>query len=230
MVLTLMHINFLPKSATIQMSRRSWGSLSQKPTVKAIQTSKNRIRKGLGYVSPRPVRIFIKRATSNCITFTDEEEGDKRQSVFDRIGKLQPWRSVFHRLGSNLKPAKRKSIHDKLGAARVLKEHINTSIEIESLKRLRSTVPSRMRREIDIHVSCNEVLKVKPKTIIYTRVQLYNEEMKKTLIQVMGPHQPKMRWHFHPALLYMTRSRLREARTSWLMKMVHELALLMRNS
>nr|GMC60158.1 uncharacterized protein LOC109150426 [Ipomoea batatas] len=104
------------------------------------------------------------------------EEGDKKQSVFDRIGEVQPRQSVFHRLGSNLKPAKRKSIHDRLGAARVLKEHINTSIEIESSKRLRSAVPSRMRREIDIHVSCDEVLKVKPKTIIYTRVQGGNEE------------------------------------------------------
>nr|GME07971.1 uncharacterized protein LOC109175453 [Ipomoea batatas] len=53
---------------------------------------------------------------------------------------------------------------------------MNTSIEIESSKRLRSVVPSRMRREIDIHVSCDEVLKVKPKTIIYTRVQGGNEE------------------------------------------------------
>nr|GMD60191.1 uncharacterized protein LOC109157567 [Ipomoea batatas] len=33
-----------------------------------------------------------------------------------------------------------------------------------------------MRKEIDIHVSCDEVLKVKPKTIIYTRVQRGNEE------------------------------------------------------
>nr|GMD98572.1 uncharacterized protein LOC109175453 [Ipomoea batatas] len=52
---------------------------------------------------------------------------------------------------------------------------MNTSIEIESSKRLRGVVPSRMRREIDIHVSCNEVLKVKPKTIIYT-LQGGNEE------------------------------------------------------
>nr|GMD95020.1 uncharacterized protein LOC109150426 [Ipomoea batatas] len=52
---------------------------------------------------------------------------------------------------------------------------MNTSIEIESSKRLRDVVPSRMRREIDIHVSCNEVLKVKPKTIIYT-LQGGNEE------------------------------------------------------
>nr|GLL21394.1 uncharacterized protein LOC109175453 [Ipomoea trifida] len=53
---------------------------------------------------------------------------------------------------------------------------MNTSIEIESSKRLRSVVPSHMRREIDIRVSCDEVLKVKPKTIIYTRVQGGNEE------------------------------------------------------
>nr|GMC86691.1 uncharacterized protein LOC109175453 [Ipomoea batatas] len=33
-----------------------------------------------------------------------------------------------------------------------------------------------MRQEIDIHVSCDEVLKVKPKSIIYTRVQGGNEE------------------------------------------------------
>nr|GMC72731.1 uncharacterized protein LOC109175453 [Ipomoea batatas] len=33
-----------------------------------------------------------------------------------------------------------------------------------------------MRQEIDIHVSCDEVLKVKPKTIIYTRVQGGYEE------------------------------------------------------
>ncbi|XP_031098665.1 uncharacterized protein LOC116002606 [Ipomoea triloba] len=128
-------------------------------------------RKGLGYVPPKPVRIFINRATSNCITSADEEEGDKRQSVFDRIGKAESRQSVFNRLGSGPRPAKRKSVHDRIGPTQVPKKSTSSPTEIEPSKRLRSTVPSRMRRENDIQVSCGENLKVQPKTIVHTRVQ-----------------------------------------------------------
>ncbi|XP_031099703.1 uncharacterized protein LOC116003902 [Ipomoea triloba] len=135
-------------------------------------------RKGLGYVPPKPVRIFINRAASNSIS-TDESEYDpqltaangKKKSVFKRMGKRESQRLVFDRLGSNPKAPKRKSIHDRLGVVQDAKNKASHPVEAETSKRLRSMIPSRIRRETNIHVSCGEVLKVQPKTIVHTRVQ-----------------------------------------------------------
>nr|GMC83251.1 uncharacterized protein LOC109150426 [Ipomoea batatas] len=87
------------------------------------------------------------------------------------MGKVESQRSVFDRLGSNPKTSKRKSIHDRLGIVQDVKNNASQHAEVESSKRLRSMIPSRMRRETDIHISCGEVLKVQPRTIVHTRVQ-----------------------------------------------------------
>nr|GMD16150.1 uncharacterized protein LOC109154689 [Ipomoea batatas] len=87
------------------------------------------------------------------------------------MGKVESQRLVFDILGSNPKTSKRKSIHDRLGIVQDVKNNASQHAEVESSKRLRSMIPSRMRRETDIRISCGEVLKVQPRTIVHTRVQ-----------------------------------------------------------
>nr|GLL35822.1 uncharacterized protein LOC109150426 [Ipomoea trifida] len=87
------------------------------------------------------------------------------------MGKVESQRSVFDRLGSNPKTSKRKSVNDRLGVVQDVKNNASRPVEVESFKRLRSMIPSRMRQETDIHISCGEVLKVQPRTIVHTRVQ-----------------------------------------------------------
>nr|GLL33646.1 uncharacterized protein LOC109150426 [Ipomoea trifida] len=86
------------------------------------------------------------------------------------MGKMEFQRSVFDRLGSNPKALKRNSIHDRLGAVQVMKDNASHPVEVGPSKMLRSMIPSRIRRETNIHVSCGEVLKVQPRTIVHTRV------------------------------------------------------------
>ncbi|XP_070057676.1 uncharacterized protein [Nicotiana tomentosiformis] len=54
---------------------------------------------GLGYKQLSPVRISIRRASSNYITAEDESVASSRPSVFDRLGKSTVRTSVFERLG-----------------------------------------------------------------------------------------------------------------------------------
>nr|GMD66119.1 40S ribosomal protein S18 [Ipomoea batatas] len=87
------------------------------------------------------------------------------------MGKIESQHSVFDRLGSNPQAPKRKSIHDRLGVVQDVKNNASHSVEAEPSKRPPSMIPSRMRRETDIYISCGEVLKVQPRTIVHTRVQ-----------------------------------------------------------
>nr|GLL19525.1 uncharacterized protein LOC109154689 [Ipomoea trifida] len=87
------------------------------------------------------------------------------------MGKIESQRSVFDRLGSNPQAPKRKSIHGRLGVVQGVKNNASHPVEAEPSKRPRSIIPSHMRRETDIHISCGEVLKVQPTTIVHTRVQ-----------------------------------------------------------
>nr|GLL39929.1 uncharacterized protein LOC109150426 [Ipomoea trifida] len=96
---------------------------------------------------------------------------DKKKPVFKTMGKVESQRSVFNRLGPNPKAPKRKSIHDRLGVVQDVKSSASHPVEVGSSKRLRSMIPSRMRRETNIHISCGEVLKVQPRIIVHTRVQ-----------------------------------------------------------
>ena len=56
-------------------------------------------REGLGYSQPPPIRISIRRASNNHITFEDDVTApNKRPYVFDRLGEATTRISVFERL------------------------------------------------------------------------------------------------------------------------------------
>ncbi|XP_070028860.1 uncharacterized protein [Nicotiana sylvestris] len=56
-------------------------------------------REGLGYNKLSPVRISIRRVSSNYITIEDESTASNKPSVFDRLGKSLMRTSVFEILG-----------------------------------------------------------------------------------------------------------------------------------
>ncbi|XP_019160960.1 PREDICTED: uncharacterized protein LOC109157567 [Ipomoea nil] len=92
-------------------------------------------------------------------------------------------------------------MHDRLGAVQVIKDSANVPAEVEPPKRLRSMIPSRMRRETYIHVSCGEVLKVQPKTIVHTRVHKEeNEESVGSSDDVLPTTQEEVASSFHITL------------------------------
>ncbi|XP_070026114.1 uncharacterized protein [Nicotiana sylvestris] len=124
---------------------------------------------GLGYKQLSPVRISIRRACSNYITIEDESAASNRPYVFDRLGKSTMRTSVFERLG----PLKKGN--------KLQRNHRNTrtpaSPKIQEIsKDFQSLVPSRMRRQTKLMVSCEEVLKVKPYTVVYTKERNKDEE------------------------------------------------------
>nr|GLL49345.1 uncharacterized protein LOC105964676 [Ipomoea trifida] len=116
------------------------------------------------------------------------------------MGKVESQRSVFDRLGSNPKAPKRKSIHDRLGAVQLMTDNASPPIESKPSKRLRSMIPSRMRRQTDIHVSCREVLKVQPSTIVHTRVRKRENEESVGSTDDVVPPQGEEASSFHITL------------------------------
>nr|GMD69674.1 ADP,ATP carrier protein 1, mitochondrial [Ipomoea batatas] len=124
----------------------------------------------------------------------------KRKSVFKRMGKIESQRSVFDRLGSNPQAPKRKSIHDRLGVVQGVKNNASHPFEAEPSKRPRSMIPSRMRRETDIHISCGKVLKVQPRTIVHTRVQKGRNEESIDSSDDVAPPQGEEALSFHITL------------------------------
>ncbi|XP_049359184.1 uncharacterized protein LOC125823856 [Solanum verrucosum] len=88
-------------------------------------------REGLGYSQPAPIRISIRRASNNHITFEDDvTTPNKKPSVFDRLGESPARTSVFER----------------------------------------------MRRRVELVVSCKEELKAKAHTVVYTNEREEDEE------------------------------------------------------
>nr|GMD39427.1 uncharacterized protein LOC109192688 [Ipomoea batatas] len=61
-------------------------------------------------------------------------------------------------------------------------------------------IPSRMRREKDIHISCGEMLKVQPRTIVHTRVQKGENEESVGSSNDAVPLQGKEASSFHITL------------------------------
>nr|GMD58830.1 uncharacterized serine-rich protein C215.13-like [Ipomoea batatas] len=97
------------------------------------------------------------------------------------IGKVESRQSVFNRLGASPKEVspkevKRKSVHERLGPVPTIKKHTKSPLGAEPSKEIKSAVPSRMRREVDVNVLCGEVLKIRPKIIVHTYIQEENEE------------------------------------------------------
>ncbi|XP_075095392.1 uncharacterized protein LOC142173674 [Nicotiana tabacum] len=123
---------------------------------------------GLGYKQPPPISISIKRASCNYITAKKVSTMlNKKPSVFDRLAK--PRTSVFDRLGPLKKENKRHVSDRRIGAPIFAKKEILT-IDCPSL------IPSIMRRETKLVVSCGEVLKAKAHTIVHTKEREEDEE------------------------------------------------------
>ncbi|XP_070050774.1 uncharacterized protein [Nicotiana tomentosiformis] len=138
---------------------------------------------GLRYKQPSPVCISIRRASNNYITLEDESAASNRLSVFDRLGKSTVRTSVFERLGSLKKGNKFQRNYRNTKTAALPK--------IQKIsKDFQSLVPSRMKRQIKVMVSCDEVLKVKPYTVVYTKERDEDEENVGSLyhITAQGEH------------------------------------------
>nr|GMC54359.1 uncharacterized protein LOC109175453 [Ipomoea batatas] len=73
-------------------------------------------------------------------------------------------------------------------------------VEAEPSKRPRSMIPSRMKRETDIHISCGEVLKVQPRTIVHTRVHKGENEESVGSSDDVAPPQGEEASSFHITL------------------------------
>ncbi|KAL0411007.1 UNVERIFIED_CONTAM: hypothetical protein Slati_3690400 [Sesamum latifolium] len=145
----------------------------------AIQES----RVGLGFTPPKLIRIGIKRASSNYVveefssTEDDKRKESPRESVFNRLGPhrrtvhgTSSEQSVFDRLGPYKKIVYPKKCMFKV-AARTKK-----NVKFLHTQKLRSLIPSRMRRQITLAISCGKVLKVKAQTMIFTQVQSNDED------------------------------------------------------
>lgn len=87
-----------------------------------------------------------------------------KPSVFERLGPKVHRTSVFQRLGAKHQMSKRKMVPAKL---------------LCSPKGQWSLIPSRMKRCTDLIVQCGEVLKVKERTIVYTKVKEEDAETRK---------------------------------------------------
>ncbi|KAH0636131.1 hypothetical protein KY290_036559 [Solanum tuberosum] len=125
-------------------------------------------REGLGYNQPPPVLISIRRASNNHITFEDDVTAPKKKpSIFYRLGESTVRTSVFERLGQ-LK--KRNNKHQRS----YLKVTTLASYMIQ--KDFKSLIPSRMRRRVELVVSCKEELKAKAHTMVYTKECEEDEE------------------------------------------------------
>ncbi|XP_070013905.1 uncharacterized protein [Nicotiana sylvestris] len=124
---------------------------------------------GLGYKQPSPVHISLRRADSNYITAEDESVASNKPSVFDRLGKSPVGTSVFERLGPLKKGNKSQRNF----------QSIRTPVppKIQKISNnFQSLVPSRMSQQTKLVVSCKEVLKVKPYTMVYTKEYDEDEE------------------------------------------------------
>ncbi|XP_012849590.1 PREDICTED: uncharacterized protein LOC105969382 [Erythranthe guttata] len=158
-------------------------------------------RVGLGFVPQKPIRIAINRATSNYIIedefsstddFLESETKVRRTSVFDRLtpsvfDRLAP--SVFDRLGPLREWGHKKcdkrgfdrltpSVFDRLGPLRKWghnrsnKQELGVSnTKITKTRRVRSSIPSRMKRRTYLTISCGEELKAKIRTVVFTKIQ-----------------------------------------------------------
>ncbi|KAH0735286.1 hypothetical protein KY285_010993 [Solanum tuberosum] len=123
-------------------------------------------REGLGYSQPPPICIFIRRASNNHITFEDDvATPNKKPSVFDRLGESTTRTSVFERLG----PLKKN---------KNLRSYLKVTTPASHLVRkdFKSLIPSRMRRRVELVVSCKEELKAKVHTVVYTKEREEDEE------------------------------------------------------
>ncbi|KAL0440371.1 UNVERIFIED_CONTAM: hypothetical protein Slati_2520100 [Sesamum latifolium] len=145
----------------------------------AVQDS----RVGLGFTPPKPVRIAIRRVSSNYVvegfssTEDDKRKENPRESVFNRLG---PHRKTLHGI------ANKQSVFDRLGPRRRMgyqkkgmfkvTTYSKKNAKSSPTQKLKSLIPSRMRRQTTLVISCEKVLKVKAQTMVFTQVQSDDED------------------------------------------------------
>ncbi|KAL0303484.1 UNVERIFIED_CONTAM: hypothetical protein Sradi_6216500 [Sesamum radiatum] len=143
---------------------------------------------GLGFTPPKPIHIAIRRVSSNYVvegfSSTEDDKGkeNSRESVFNRLGPhkkalygISNKQSVFDRLGPRQRMGYQKKCMFKVTTP--WKKKIKSS----HTRRLRSLIPSRMKRQTTLAISCGEVLKVKAQTMIFTQVQSDDEDDRETV-------------------------------------------------
>ncbi|XP_057775222.1 uncharacterized protein LOC130994205 [Salvia miltiorrhiza] len=125
---------------------------------KTTNTSQNP-KAGLGYTVQSPVRIAIKRATTNYASAKQIQESSNNQKI-QRV-------SVFKRLGK--REARRISVFKRLGKGKSWKKDVTKGAdELNMTEKLKSSIPSRMKRCTTLLVSCGKELKAKIKTVVFT--------------------------------------------------------------
>ncbi|XP_075483743.1 uncharacterized protein LOC142523894 [Primulina tabacum] len=123
-------------------------------------------RTGLGFVPPSPVRIAIKRVGINYTAedgFSSTNNAcyeKQRVSVFDRLGRCKRWKG-------------KSNNHKKLNTS----NHLREANKQQDLGRLRSLIPSRMKRHTTSIISRDKFLKAKIKTVVYTRVRKNEDDI-----------------------------------------------------
>ena len=154
---------------------------------------------GLGYTPEQPAQIWIKKrsnaSSSQYIILEVGESSNQRKdhsslrvSVFDRIEASSSRVTVFDRLNTTCVTQNRdtlacKSVFDRLGAIRRLVDsHSQNSInfkvqrEKKAHNEIRSSIPSRMKRNSTLEISIEGSLKVKRRTIVHTSQSLVHKE------------------------------------------------------
>ncbi|XP_023925929.2 uncharacterized protein LOC112037349 [Quercus suber] len=154
---------------------------------------------GLGYTPEQPAQIWIKRRTnassSQYITVEVDESSNQRKdhplsrvSVFDRIEGSSSRVTVFDRLNTTCLTQNRntlacKSVFDRLGVTkRPVDNHSQNSTNFEDQgekkanDEIRSSIPSRMKRNFALDINIEGLLKVKRRTIVHTSQSLTHNE------------------------------------------------------
>ncbi|KAI3453509.1 hypothetical protein Pfo_010172 [Paulownia fortunei] len=124
-------------------------------------------RTSIGFVPQNPIRIAIKRASTNHVS---EGEFSSTDDVFDNNGKKIKQISVFDRLGPLKKLGSKSVNHQRLVISKTSK-HLKRVSRPRTTQKLQSLIPSHMRRCTTLLISCEKVLKVKLQTIIFTQTQ-----------------------------------------------------------
>ncbi|KAF3658802.1 putative TMV resistance protein N-like [Capsicum annuum] len=120
---------------------------------------------------PNAYMLFVKvgynpNEPSGLGTLSLEEEStasNKRPSVLDRLGEPTIRTSVFERLG----PLNTKKSNERRKGRQTTTMHSLPKIK----KDFQNLIPSRMRQQTKLVVSCNKVLKAKAHTVVYTKLK-----------------------------------------------------------
>nr|POE98007.1 hypothetical protein CFP56_42491 [Quercus suber] len=125
-------------------------------TLKAKGVGATSSKARVGYTPPTPVRIPIQKASVLMISIDDKEEEQpskpsKKLSVFDRIGQPTPYILVFDR-----------DVDDTL-------------LMDQDSNKVRSPIPSRMKRRSIWEVNTGEALTAKKRTMVSTKWKVEDE-------------------------------------------------------